>query len=348
MILSLVIFIVAINAFNAYSQYSNIQNYNTMVQAYNAEIYSYCPDLTSETVSDDGNLILVRDETGEDKYIYYTLPMPTGEDKDYTKDDYVYIREMDNKEKSFKIDAQKALSNAEIDAFVKATTTEEITTEMALALYFKDKAQTAVVASYENEVLARTQFIWIKNIWVTDAMYKHPVLEYSDFEAEITREKFNVDGNQVSLNEVNQKYTTVYTPETYNEITAKLTTQKSQANGYFILILLSIGTILLQQWVSNKSQKEQQKYATVDGQGEQQQKMTMIIMTGMFAVFSFMYSSSFSIYMITSNIFSLISTVIINKVVDSAALKKEREQLQAKNNQRLPRTSENNDKKNKK
>ena len=42
MILSLIIFIVAINSFNAFAQYSNIENYNTMVNAYNAEIGSYC------------------------------------------------------------------------------------------------------------------------------------------------------------------------------------------------------------------------------------------------------------------------------------------------------------------
>ena len=65
-----------------------------------------------------------------------------------------------------------------------------------------------------------------------------------------------------------------------------------------------------------RSQKAQNKYSTVDGQGASQQKMTMIMMTGMFAVFSFMYSSAFSLYMIVSNVFSLISTLIINKVVD--------------------------------
>ena len=42
MILSLIIFIVAINAFNAYSQYANVENYNMMVNAYNAKIESVC------------------------------------------------------------------------------------------------------------------------------------------------------------------------------------------------------------------------------------------------------------------------------------------------------------------
>ena len=51
--------------------------------------------------------------------------------------------------------------------------------------------------------------------------------------------------------------------------------------------------------------------------------MMMIIMTGMFAIFSFMYSSAFSIYMITSNLFSMISTLVINFFVDRSASKKE-------------------------
>ena len=104
---------------------------------------------------------------------------------------------------------------------------------------------------------------------------------------------------------------------------SKLTTHKSEANGYFVLIALSIGTILLQQFVTMRSQKEQQKYSTVDGQGASQQKMTMIMMTGMFAIFSFMYSSAFSIYMITSNLFSLASTLIINSIVDKKVEKTE-------------------------
>ena len=81
--------------------------------------------------------------------------------------------------------------------------------------------------------------------------------------------------------------------------------------------------------------------------------MMMIIMTAMFAIFSFMYSSAFSIYMITSNVFSLISTIIINKIVDKVEEKKEAAAAQAKYNKRFPgRTykgeSKNNNKKGKK
>jgi YidC/Oxa1 family membrane protein insertase len=50
MILSLVIFIVAINAFNAFAQYSNIENYNTMVRAYTGQYEYYCAELKEENI----------------------------------------------------------------------------------------------------------------------------------------------------------------------------------------------------------------------------------------------------------------------------------------------------------
>ena len=88
-----------------------------------------------------------------------------------------------------------------------------------------------------------------------------------------------------------------------------------------------------------RSQKEQQKFSSVDGQGAQQQKTTLFIMTAMFAVFSFMYSAAFSIYMVVSNTTSLISTVIINKFVDKSWEKKEEEALKAKYGKRYNRTN---------
>ena len=58
-------------------------------------------------------------------------------------------------------------------------------------------------------------------------------------------------------------------------------------------------------------------------------------MTGMFAIFAFMYSSAFSIYMIMSNVLSLISTIVINKIVDTRERKKEEKALVEKYNKRF-------------
>jgi membrane protein insertase Oxa1/YidC/SpoIIIJ len=114
-----------------------------------------------------------------------------------------------------------------------------------------------------------------------------------------------------------------------------LDVQKTAPNGYYVLILLSIGTILLQQFVSMRSQKAQNKYSTVDGQGASQQKMMMFMMTAMFAFFSFMYSGAFSIYLVVSNVFSLASTLIINKVVDGIMEKKSLQETITKYDNRM-------------
>ncbi len=325
MILSLVIFIVAINAFTAYSQYSNIENYNMMVKAYNKEIVSYCADLDEgASVTDNGTTITV---SQEGKYIYYEVAKPT-DGTDYTANGYEYIKKA---EKSYFIDEVTARANADIQAALG----ENINDDNALKGYFTGKAQDAVVESYNGEVSEKTKFLWIKNIWVTDASYKHPILEYSEFKTEVEREDFEVNGKKVNLTGVTE-YTNVYTEGVYNVVTAKLDEPKNAANGYFVLIALSIGTILLQQFVSMRSQKEQQKYGSVDGQGASQQKMMLVIMTGMFAIFSFMYSAAFSMYMIMSNVLSLGSTLIINKIVDVTESKKEARALQEKYNKRFP------------
>jgi hypothetical protein len=310
---------VAINAFNAYAQYSNVSNYNTLVNAYNRKIASYCPELEEENITVDGNKIVVKDDTA---YIYYELP--------YANDASVeYIASQTNK--TYYIDLEKAGQNTEIQALVATGKT----LEDAAYEYFVGEAQSAVVEAYEkgeNAVYNKTRFLWIKNIWATDASYKHPVLSYEEFEGEAKREEFKVGDEKVEYADIGAHTgTQVYSKDAYELITAKLTVQKEQANGYFVLIALSIGTILLQQFVMQRSQKEQQKFSSVDGQAASQQKMTMIIMTVMFAIFSFMYSSAFSIYMITSNVFSLASTLVINKFVDKSLAKK----AEAASNERL-------------
>ncbi len=349
MIISLVVFIFAINAFNSFSQYANLQNYQLMVKSYNSYITPYCAEISEENISKfsltdgEGNeqqFLKVKDEdgTGADgqaKYIYYTLVY----NDNYQENDYAYIK---NSLKNYYVDVEKtyAAFPEEIDALVEAGKDEEnpansLSLEYACRNYFISKAQDNVVETYNTEVKKRMSFGWIKNIWVTDATFKHPVLGYSEFKSNIQRDTFRVNGEKVKFANIGE-YTNAYDPASYDTVTGKLSAQKKAFNGYYILIALSIGTILLQQFVSMRSQKEQTQFSSVDGQGKTTQKMTLVIMTVMFAVFSFMYSAAFSIYMITSNILSLIMTLVINKVVDVVMSKKEEKALQEQYNKRFP------------
>ena len=301
MILSMVIFIVAIGGFNAYSQYSNVENYNIMANAYNAKIEQMMEPLEKDNIA-----------TYDQENNQYKIILESAVEKD------------------------AALKEA-----VKSATTQEEKLSAAQT-YYKEAAQTAVLEAYNTKVKDKTAFLWIKNIWATDASYKHPVLDYTTFKNEISREDFKVgDNKEASLTDaINATKNSPYDENAYNIITGKLTEQKTQANGYYIMIVLSIGTIVLQQIVSMRSQKEQNKYSSVDGQGATQQKTMLFVMTAMFGIFSFMYSAAFSIYLVVSNITSLLSTVLINKFVDKAWAKKEEEALKAKYSKRYQRTND--------
>ncbi len=341
MILSLVIFIVAINAFNAYAQYSNVENYNTLVDAYNGELKKYSVTLTEDnydrvvtsTKSADGTVVeyTVKDDTAE-IFVYYKATLSAETTATMSKTELVTAINA-YPDKDYFVDEARAIAeNAEIAAYAQ----DKENKGDAVKAYLTDKAQTAVVVAYENTVKPKTKFLWIKNIWETDAVVSFgsscgctftsitPVLDAEGFVSDAKSEDFKVNGKEISYGKISS-YTNAYTEEAYTAVTAKLTAQKSQANGYYILILLSIGTIVLQQFVTMRSQKEQQKYSTVDGMGSSQQKMMMVMMPLMFAVFAFMYSSAFSLYMIVSNLFSLFSTLIINKCVDVKMAKKQDE-----------------------
>ena len=81
--------------------------------------------------------------------------------------------------------------------------------------------------------------------------------------------------------------------------------------------------MLLQQFIMMRSQKAANELSSVDGSAAKTNKWMMILMPVIYGIFSFFYSAAFSIYMIVNTGYSLISTVIINKIVSVRFAKKE-------------------------
>jgi uncharacterized membrane protein (DUF106 family) len=80
MILSMVIFFVAIGAFNAYAKFSSVENYNTLVNAYKDSVNEYVVDMDDEnsafslqTENDKTYIIVKASEEEKDKVIYLKL-----------------------------------------------------------------------------------------------------------------------------------------------------------------------------------------------------------------------------------------------------------------------------------
>ena len=157
----------------------------------------------------------------------------------------------------------------------------------------------------------RMGFLWVKNIWLPDTSYQHPI----QYESEINNQ------------------------DLYNEITYNLADEKNAPNGYYFLIVISIGTMFLSQFIIAKSQKAQNDLQTANGQGAKTQKVMMIVMPIIFGFFSFMYSAAFSIYMVVSNIFGIVSTLLINFFIDRKFKKLEEQEIQEKYNKRIPQAN---------
>ncbi|MBO5285903.1 MAG: YidC/Oxa1 family membrane protein insertase [Clostridia bacterium] len=154
--------------------------------------------------------------------------------------------------------------------------------------FLKEIQEEKAADTYYNE---RESFLWVKNIWKKDVTFDNPMIENKgDVVKGDDFDKLVVDLKDDLVDE--------------------------QHNGYFILVALTIISTLLTQLVNKNSQKDQMELGTVDGQGAMTQKMMMWMMPIMMAVFAFMYSAAFSIYIITSTLLSLITTICINKIVD--------------------------------
>lgn len=317
MIVSLVIFIIVFNAFSTYSQYANLKNYNDMVGVYNGVVQSYViPDDPADIGEDETQvrfLVPVKDE--KDNVVDYSV--------DYEKFAENYVRE---KGEAYTGDtsvegvftyiateykaAHKGYDGNIDISMVNYTVNGKLHDTAAgfrntlVSDYLEGPAAKEVEAYYESG--HNNSFLWVHNLWYPDSTLNKEVPSFSKFQSTITKASIGDDY-----------------AASYNKVTAALGDQKGQYNGYFVLIILSIGLMLFQQWISMRANKSVNELGTVDGSGAKTNKWMMIMMPIIYGIFSFFYSASFSLYMITNTVYSIITMLIINKCVDVWFKKKE-------------------------
>ena len=181
--------------------------------------------------------------------------------------------------------------------------------------YVRETARKAAADYYRTK---KTGFLWVGNIWYPDSMLNKQAPDFAKFSASVSRASGVVDASyEESYNEVN--YYLVH--EGYPNENGKI--EGNIFNGYFVLIVLAIGLMFLQQFISMRSQKDANELSTVDGSGAKTNKWMLIMMPIIYGIFSFFYSAAFSIYMITSTLYGLVSMLIINKVLDVKFAKQE-------------------------
>ncbi len=291
MIVSLVIFMVVLSSFSTYSNYAILRDYSEMAKYYNESVAVY--------VLEDGA------ENPEQRF----LTKVEGTDDIYTVDfekfaDYKIVADA-----NAYYDEHKDDKNENGESVITASKEEYAQSEKEKFLEKKEQDKWEIVsnfieiharesaAKYYDENSDGIHFGWIGNLWYPDSMLNKEVPDYAKFTSATTRAG-------VTVSEID-----------YNSVTYNLADQKGNYNGYFVLIVLSIGLMFLQQFIMMKSQKAANELSSVDGSAAKTNKWMMIIMPIMFGMFSFMYSAAFSIYMITNTLYGLITTLIINKVV---------------------------------
>ncbi len=308
-LISLIIFMIVFSSFSTYSNYAVLTTYNDLVSAYNSSVIVYVidNDLGLEGDTEPSHFLLrVDDETadteaedGEDEAD--VLAKGTAEYK------IVYER----------FQAYYASVNSGADPFEGMTSEYD---KNEVVVNFVQGGAREAAADYYHEHSKSQKFLWIKNLWYPDSMLNYEMPTFSNFSSSITRASSGIPSNY---------------EESYDEVTANLTTEKSNYNGYFVLIVLAIGIMFLQQFIMMRTQKTTSELSTVDDSGKKQSKWMMIIMPIIYAFFSFFYSAAFSIYMITNVTYSLISTLIINKVVAVRFAKKKEVAMETKRNRKL-------------
>ncbi len=343
MIISMIILIFAFQSLNEFSQQANLAVYERMTASYNQAVlqYSISEEEASEIekrveVRENGINYVVVQGSGADKFLYFEYNADEKREDGTLVKNYVYKVDTAKMWSYFETQANNPLK-AYYDA--NKATNSDYTQALACVDYLsKEIGGVAAAQSYHDN---KPDFLWIQNIWYPDVSYAHPIQGYNEFVNSITAEIQLADGTKAKIGDVIKE-------DVYNSITSKLNTEKTAPNGYFILIILSIGLMLLSQFLSMRSTKEASKYQKADGSGVGQQKLMLILMPLIYAIFAFLYSAAFSLYMTMSSLIGILVTLGSNFIIDRVFRKKETEAIKQQYNRVPLWMQQNNNKKNKK
>ncbi len=212
----------------------------------------------------------------------------------------------------------------EFDAFIRISGTDESSfnalreaDKMVIVRdYVRENARKAAADYYRGH---RNNFLWVGNVWYPDSLLNKEVPDFNKFSSSISRAM----GSGVDLTyEASYDEVTHYLRNSgYENESGK--TEGGIFNGYFVLIVLAIGLMFLQQFISMRAQKDANELGSVDGSAARTNKWMLIMMPIIYGIFSFFYSAAFSLYMITNTLYGLIMTVIVNKIMEVSFEKQE-------------------------
>ncbi len=249
---------------------------------------------------------LMKEQYNTLKGVYYETYETTynasyiGNESEYDLLDY-YLTPEGEKDPSYEtenaqIEAQNALIQAKKD---------ELNTASVKA------AQQAVKAEYENNKDLHQGFIWIKSVWRAD-----------NFSNVIP------DGNEYF--KTVDKNATESAKTEYNLVMGELINADYGWNGYFILPILAFLTTWGVMELGNLGNKKNNKNQNAQTPQPNTTGLMKWMMPALMAILCFSTSSTFGIYLVASQIFSGLTTLAINPIVNviiNKKLKKQKEKI---------------------
>lgn len=149
----------------------------------------------------------------------------------------------------------------------------------------------------------KESFLWIDNVWQPDT-WASVMPTYDEFTRTVKLSGENPEG---TYNLIREQVVKTHARNT-----------NGSWNGLMILPLMSVGLSFLSMFINQRTENKNRKGEKVEVNSQQamSNKMMLIIMPLMMAVFGFMYTGAFAIYMVVSYALSLVITLAIKKPVD--------------------------------
>lgn len=178
----------------------------------------------------------------------------------------------------------------------------------------KEISNQAVEEKYQQ---VKYSWLWIDNVWKSD-MPTNSIPTFSEY-LKVAQE-VKVGDEYVSVKKLSQEQKTALESE-YNVVMGPLRENVGKANGYLILLVLTVGSAFLSQWLAQRKTKVQ---------GAPTNKITMFILPIMLGVFALTYNSVFALYMLASQLITIALNPLIDFILDKMEAKKEQKKELAK------------------
>ena len=299
MIISMVIFFVMFAGLRQYSNYSSVANFKSLSATYFDEYY--------RLVKEDGNDVLPLTNQGATTTFNDRIIALLGDEAEGFGENEHFLLE----------NYTKTNVDAYTDAiFVLRSTLDKI--DPSICEGYHNAALQQVAAYYEEH---HESWLWLHNVWQPDTW--SPIMQQYDGNNSFSSVVDIKDGYP-DLDHYADIRNTVLQTGGYGS--------NGSWNGLMLLpifsVVLSFLSIFLSQKLDRKVRKDDQPAPTAqNSQQAATNKMMMILMPLMMAVFGFMYTGAFAIYMVSNYLLSLVSTLAlaypVEHIVQRSLAKKE-------------------------